>query len=334
MPNERLVAEVQEGLGTAYTIERELPRGGMSRVFVARENALKRHVVVKVLSPELAATLSAERFKREIQLAARLQHPHIVPLLTAGQAGPHLYYTMPLVEGESLRERMQRERPMTIADITRIVIEIARSLAYAHREGIAHRDIKPENVMFFHGQAVVLDFGIGKALQRAAEEGAERATQENAIRITLPGTSLGTPTYVAPEQASGDPDLDHRADLYALGVVAYEMLTGHPPFAARSPQAVMDMHRKATPEPIGPRRPDAPAHLVQVVMRCLEKRPADRPQTGDAIADALDPEARARRSGAFARFIARTPPWLPWAIAGASTIAALALAALMLFGAR
>jgi serine/threonine protein kinase len=332
--NERLQAEVQEGLGSAFTLERELPRGGMSRVFVAVENALGRRVVVKVLSPELAATLSSERFKREIMLAAHLQHPHIVPLLTAGQAGRHLYYTMPLVEGESLRERMVRERPMAIADITRVIIEVARSLSYAHAEGIAHRDIKPENVMFFHGQAVVLDFGIGKALQRAAAEGAELAMQESAIRITQPGTSLGTPTYIAPEQASGEPDIDHRVDLYALGVVAYEMLTGHPPFAARSPQAVMQMHRNAVPEPIGPRRPDAPAHLVEIVMQCLAKKPADRPRSGDEIADALDPDARARRSGGFAKLVARAPAWLPWALAGASTLIAITLAILLLRRAR
>jgi serine/threonine protein kinase len=330
MANERLQAEVQDGLGTAFTLERELPRGGMSRVFVATENALGRRVVVKVLSPELAATLSAERFKREIVLAARLQHPHIVPLLTAGQAGRHLYYTMPLVEGESLRERMVRERPMAIADISRIIIEVARSLSYAHAEGIAHRDIKPENVMFFHGQAVVLDFGIGKALLRAAAEGAELAPQESAVRITQPGTSLGTPTYIAPEQASGDPDIDHRVDLYALGVVAYEMLTGHPPFSARSPQAVMQMHRNVMPEPIGPRRPDAPAHLVGIVMKCLEKRPGDRPRSGDEIANALDPEARARHRGGVAGLIARAPAWLPWALAGVSTVASIALAILLL----
>lgn len=331
MAHERLQAEVQEGLGGTYTIERELPRGGMSRVFVATENALGRHVVVKVLSPELAATLSAERFKREIQLAARLQHPHIVPLLTAGHAGRHLYYTMPLIDGESLRERMSRERPMAIVDVTRILIEVARALAYAHSEGIAHRDIKPENVMFFHGQAVVLDFGIGKALERALEESAERARGDSQLKITQPGTSLGTPTYVAPEQASGDPNLDHRADLYALGVVAYEMLTGHPPFSARSPHVVMDMHRRVAPEPMGPRRPDAPPHLVAIVMKCLAKAPSDRPKSGDEIADVLDPDARERRSGAFTKFVARTPPWLPWALAGVSTVAAIALAVLMLF---
>src|ERR1019366_1725182 len=217
-----LQQELQGALGTEYTIERELPRGGMSRVFLANENALGRKVVIKVLAPELAATLSVERFKREIVLAARLQHPHIVPLLHAGQAAGSLYYTMPWVDGESLRDRMSRDRQMSIADVSRVLEEVASALGYAHEEGVVHRDMKPENVLFFHGQAVVLDFGIAKALS------ASSMNDEQNGRITLRGMSLGTPVYIAPEQAAGDPDLDHRADIYALGVVAYEMLCGHP----------------------------------------------------------------------------------------------------------
>ena len=328
MRNERLQAEVQEALGAEYTLERELPRGGMSRVFVATENALGRRVVIKVLSPELAATLSAERFKREIGLAARLQHPHIVPLLSAGQAGRHLFYTMPLVDGESLRERLTRERPMSIPNIVRILEEVSRALAYAHEEGIAHRDIKPENVMFFHGQAVVLDFGIGKALQSAA------ATDEGSARITMPGTSLGTPTYIAPEQAAGDPALDHRADLYALGVVAYEMLTGHPPFASRSPQVVMEAHANRAPEPIGPKRPDAPEYLVSIVMKCLEKAPKDRPSSGNEIARAFDPATRLKANEGALGKLGELPAWLPWAIAGGSLVVAITLAVLLLTRAR
>jgi serine/threonine-protein kinase len=322
LKNAKLQEEVQAALAGSYTLERELPRGGMSRVFVATETALGRHVVIKVLSPELAATLSAERFKREIQLAARLQHPHIVPLLAAGQAGPHLYYTMPLVDGESLRERIQRMRPMPIAEIERTVTAVGRALAYAHHEGVAHRDIKPENVMFFHDQAVVLDFGIGKALAASVAEG--HGSVESA-RITMPGTSLGTPTYIAPEQAAGDPALDHRADLYALGVVAYEMLTGHPPFAGRSPQQVMQAHAMKMPDPIAPRRPDAPAYLVEMVMRCLAKKPSDRPATGDEIAAALDPSAARPRRG-----LSRMPTWTPWALAGVSMLVAITLGALLL----
>ncbi len=316
MTNDDLQAEVQAALADSYTLERELPRGGMSRVFVATENALRRKVVIKVLSPELAATLSAERFKREIGMAARLQHPNIVPLLHAGLAGTHLYYTMPLVDGESLRQRMARERPMAIGDIVSILEAVARALAYAHDEGVVHRDIKPENVMFFHGQAVVLDFGIGKALVSAT------TTETELLRITQVGIALGTPTYVAPEQAAGDPALDQRADLYALGVVAYEMITGHPPFAGRSPQAVIEAHANKTPEPILARRPDVPSRLAAIVMRCLEKQPDKRPSSGDDIVHVLialkaEPE---RPTG--------LPLWLPWLIAGVSTLAAIALAAL------
>src|SRR5262245_52251138 len=280
---EELRERLQAELGEAYTIERELPRGGMSRVFVAKENALGRLVVIKVLAPELSATLSAERFKREIVLAARLQHPNIVPLLASDIAGQSLFYTMPLVNGESLRERIDRERPMAPVDIVRILEEVASALAYAHGEGIIHRDIKPENVMFFHGRAVVLDFGIGKAVTAARED--------SDGRITLAGVSLGTPAYIAPEQAAGDPSLDHRADIYALGVVAYEMVTGHPPFRGRTPQAIMAAHARDTAEHVATRRADTPPELAAIVMKSLEKNPGDRPQHASEIVSALTTRA-------------------------------------------
>ena len=310
-----LRARLQAELGDAYTIERELPRGGMSRVFVARETALDRLVVIKVLAPELTATLSAERFKREIMLAARLQHPNIVPLLASGMAGQSLFYTMPLVDGESLRERIDRERPMAPADIIRILEEVSSALAYAHGEGIVHRDIKPENVMFFHSRAVVLDFGIGKALTVAARDDDEG-------RITQAGVSLGTPTYIAPEQAAGDPSLDHRADIYALGVVAYEMVTGHPPFRGRNPQALMAAHARTTPDPISSRRTDAPSHLTNVVMKCLAKNPIDRPQTAAEIMGVLVASSR-NGAGTGRSALARVPLWVPWGLALVSTAAAL-----------
>jgi eukaryotic-like serine/threonine-protein kinase len=316
-----LQQELQSALGTEYTIDRELPRGGMSRVFLANENALGRKVVIKVLAPELAATLSVERFKREIKLAARLQHPHIVPLLHAGEAGGSLYYTMPFVDGESLRDRMSRDRQMSIVDVSRILEEVASALGYAHEEGVVHRDMKPENVLFFHGQAVVLDFGIGKALS------ASTTTDEHAARITQRGMSLGTPLYIAPEQAAGDPDLDHRADIYALGVVTYEMLCGHPPFSGRSPQQVMAAHATQKPEPIAGRRRDTPNELAAIVMRCLEKQPSDRPRSAMDIARAMSvtPMEGTRvvmpGGGAW-----RIPAWIPWAIAGVATIVAVALA--------
>jgi eukaryotic-like serine/threonine-protein kinase len=324
MSERALQQELQEALADEFEIERELPRGGMSRVFVATERALRRHVVIKVLSPELAASLSAERFRREIAWAARLQHPLIVPLLSSGLAGTHLYYTMPLVDGESLRARMNRERPMAIADITRIIEDVASALAYAHEVGVVHRDIKPENIMFFHGRAVVLDFGIGKALLDAATEETE------VLRITQAGMALGTPMYVAPEQARADPALDHRADLYALGVVAYEMLTGHPPFTGRSPALVIEAHAKRLPERIETRRPDVPPNLSTLVMKCLAKAPGDRPGSGREIVEALSPTASPRTTtgGGVVAVAGRLPAWVPWAVAGAASVAAIALGVL------
>jgi serine/threonine protein kinase len=316
-----LQQELQSALKEEYSIERELPRGGMSRVFLANENALGRKVVIKVLAPELAATLSAERFKREIMLAARLQHPHIVPLLHAGQAGGSLYYTMPYVDGESLRDRMSRDRQMSISDVSRILEEIASALGYAHDQGVVHRDMKPENVLFFHGQAVVLDFGIAKAVS------ASTTNDEAAGRITQRGMSLGTPVYIAPEQAAGDPDLDYRADIYALGVVTYEMLSGHPPFSGRSPQQVMAAHATQKPEPISAKRRDIPNELAAVVMRCLEKSPANRPESAMQIARMAQVTpmdgTRVVMPGGGAM---RIPGWVPWAIAGVATLVAIGLA--------
>lgn len=318
-----LRADLQTALGDTYTLERELPRGGMSRVFAAKEKALGRTVVIKVLSPELVAGLSAERFKREIALAARLQHPHIVPLLTSGTAAHSVYYTMPLVDGDSLRERMARERPMSIESVNRILEEVATALDYAHELGIIHRDIKPENVMFFHGQAVVLDFGIGKAISAASIEADDPA----AARITRSGTTLGTPTYIPPEQAAGDPSLDHRADIYALGVVAYEMLCGHPPFTGRNVAVVMAAHANQPPQPIRERRPDVPGPLARVVMQCLEKNPAKRPQRAREIVDALRSKpARVTAAVGVRAALRSIPAWVPWAVAGVATAVAIILA--------
>ena len=312
--------ELQSALGDTYTIERELPRGGMSRVFAARETALGRTVVIKVLSPELVAGLSADRFRREIALAARLQHPHIVPLLTSGQAAHSVYYTMPLVDGESLRERMSRERPMSVENVTRILEEVASALDYAHQLGIVHRDIKPENVMFFHDQAVVLDFGIGKALSAATSDESDPA----AARITRSGTTLGTPTYIPPEQAAGDPNLDHRADIYSLGVVAYEMLCGHPPFAGRNAAVVMAAHAHEAPQPIGQRRAGIPGSLAKIVMQCLEKDPGRRPQRAGEIVQALrGTPARGVAAQAGASRLSAIPAWVPWGVAALATAAAV-----------
>ena len=278
---------LQDGLGSAYTLERELGGGGMSRVFVAEDTALGRKVVVKVLHPDLAEGLSVERFKREVRLAARLQHPHIVPLLASGELGSGvLYYTMPLVDGESLRARLEREGSVPIPDVIRVLREVAGALAYAHRQRVVHRDVKPENILLAEGGAVVTDFGIAKAIAAARDGDDEQAVRRSAT-LTSAGTSLGTPAYMAPEQGAGDA-VDHRADLYALGVVAYEMLAGAPPFRGRTAQQLFAAHAAQLPDAIERHRPATPPALATLVMCLLEKQPADRPQSADEILRALD----------------------------------------------
>ncbi|HEX6106932.1 MAG TPA: serine/threonine-protein kinase, partial [Gemmatimonadales bacterium] len=275
--------QLQASLGETYRLERELGGGGMSRVFLAVEAALDRKVVVKVLTPELAAGVSVERFRREIYLAAQLQHPHIVPLLAAGDAAGLPWFTMPYVSGESLRARLIRDGELPVAESIRILRDVASALAYAHTQGVVHRDIKPDNVLLSHGVAVVTDFGVAKALTISS---AETALARGGL--TSMGVSLGTPAYMAPEQASADPGMDHRVDVYAFGITAYEMLTGQPPFAGRSPQAILGAHVAALPEPVSARRPGLPPLLGVLVMKCLEKRPADRPQTAGELIAALD----------------------------------------------
>ncbi|GLC25098.1 serine/threonine-protein kinase [Roseisolibacter agri] len=268
---------LQTSLGAAYTLERELGGGGMSRVFVAREEALGRDVVVKVLSPELAEGLSADRFAREIRLAAALQQANIVPVITAGTGDGVPYYTMPYVDGLSLRQRLARG-PLPVDDAVSILRDVARALAYAHERGVVHRDIKPDNILLSGDAAVVTDFGIAKALSASKT----RADGETLTRV---GTSLGTPAYMAPEQAAGDPATDHRADLYALGCVAYELLTGAAPFAGRPAHALFAAHMSETPAPLPA---GVPRPLAALVMRCLQKDPARRPQSARELLQALD----------------------------------------------
>lgn len=276
-----LRGQLQSSLGPAYTLERELGGGGMSRVFVINEIRLRRKLVVKVFAPELAAGLSAERFQREIELAASLQQANIVPLVAVGAADGLPYYTMPFVDGLSLRERLERSGAMPLADVVSVLRDVARALAYAHDHGVAHRDIKPENILISGDAAVVTDFGIAKAL-------AASKTQAPGGTLTQVGTSIGTPAYMAPEQAAGDPATDHRADIYALGCVGYEMLTGAAPFAGRAAHQLLLAHLTETPAPITRVRADAPRPLVALVMRCLEKDPEERPQSARAVIDALD----------------------------------------------
>ena len=227
--------QLQAALGSTYTLERELGGGGMSRVFLAVETALGRKVVIKVLAPELAAGVSAERFAREIRLAAKLQHPNIVPLHAAGDAGGLPYYTMPFVEGLSLRSRMTSGGLLPVPECIRILRDVARAIAYAHDQGIVHRDIKPENILLSGDAAVVTDFGIAKAVSVAQTLGSNET-------LTSAGVGLGTPAYMAPEQASGDPSTDYRADFYSFGCLAYELLTGQPPFTGRPVHQLLIAH--------------------------------------------------------------------------------------------
>ena len=275
-----LRGQLQKSLGDAYRLEHELGGGGMSRVFVAQELRLQRDVVVKVLSPDLALGLSAERFEREIRTVAALQQANIVPVLTAGETDGLPYYTMPFVEGESLRAHLGRG-PMAIPEVVGIVKDVARALGYAHQRGIVHRDIKPDNVLLSGGTAVVTDFGIAKAISAA------RTSAEGAA-LTQVGTSIGTPAYMAPEQAAGDANVDHRADIYALGAMTYELLAGHPVFTDRTAQRMLAAHLSETPRPIGELRADVPAALADLVMRCLAKEPDARPQSAGEVVRTLD----------------------------------------------
>jgi serine/threonine-protein kinase len=272
--------QLQATIGGSYTIERELTGGGMSRVFAATETALGRTVVIKVLPSDMAGQVSMDRFKREIMLAARLQHAHIVPLLNAGESDGLPYFTMPFIDGESLRVRIARHGELPLNEAMRMLREVASALAYAHERGIVHRDIKPDNVLLSGGAAMVTDFGVAKALSASsnAEDG----------KVTSLGVALGTPAYMAPEQATADPTIDHRADIYAFGALAYEVLTGQPPFVGRSPQGLLTAHITEAPELIAKRRPNIPPALAALVMRCLEKRAADRPQSASEIVHILD----------------------------------------------
>ena len=273
--------QLQTTLGAAYALERELGGGGMSRVYLAQETALGRQVVVKVIAPELAEGLSAERFAREVKLAARLQQANIVPVLTAGEAGGLPYYTMPFVKGESLRARLA-QGALPLGDAVSILRDVARALAYAHAEGVVHRDIKPENILLSGGAAVVTDFGIAKAISASrTQEG------EGSLTLTRAGGSIGTPAYMAPEQAAGEV-VDHRADLYAWGVVAYELLAGAHPFSGKSgPQQMIAAHLAETPAALAGRSPAVPPALAALVMRCLEKDSARRPQTAGELLETI-----------------------------------------------
>ena len=273
---------LRAALAERYVVERELGHGGMATVFMAHDRRHDRTVAVKGLEPDVAPG-GAERFLNEIRIAGRLTHPHVLSVFDSGEADGLLFYVMPYVAGETLRARLAREGSLPLGDAMRLIRELADALAYAHGHGVMHRDLKPENVLLSGGHAVVADFGIAKALAVATQDGARPLPG-----LTSTGMALGTPAYMAPEQAVGDPSTDHRADLYALGVVAYEVLAGAHPFGARTAQALVKAHLTEPPAPLAGRRADVPPELARLVMRLLAKDAAERPQSADDVLRALD----------------------------------------------
>ena len=315
-------------LSDRYAIERELGQGGMATVYLARDLRHERHVAVKVLRPELAASLGPERFLREIKLAAMLQHPHILPLHDSGEAGGFLYYVMPYVTGESLRAKLDRGGELPIHDAIKILIEVTDALAFAHAQGVVHRDIKPDNVLLSRKHALVTDFGIAKAVSEATGR----------QQVTTAGVALGTPIYMAPEQATADPAVDHRADIYAVGVMGYELIAGRPPFSGRTNQEVLAAHVMQPPPPLCAQRTACPPGLEAVLMRCLEKRPADRWQSADELLAQLEPLATpsggttptATRPVAALTSLPRPSRWKKW-VAAAAALIVLGVALVLVF---
>ena len=317
------LSQLRRTVGAAYDIERELSGGGMSRVFVATERALGRRVVIKVLPPDLSAGVNMERFKREIQLAAQLHHPHIVPLLSTGEGDGILYYTMPFIEGESLRQAIERGGRFSVSEVVRVLHDVVDALAYAHGRGVIHRDIKPANILRLGSHSLVTDFGVAKALSAAMPISG----------LTTAGIAIGTPAYMAPEQLAGDPAADHRLDLYAVGLLAYELLIGSSPFSSSSPQATMAAQLTRVPEPLHELRPEIPRELSELIMRCLEKIPDDRPQTAIELQRQLDGVSTPRgavMSDDPLPELERRPSAARGALIGAAVVVALSAGAYMM----
>ncbi|MBA2627852.1 MAG: protein kinase, partial [Gemmatimonadales bacterium] len=266
---------MEAALAGRYAIERELGRGGTATVFLAQDLRHRRPVAIKVLRPEVAAVLGPDRFLREIEIAAGLSHPHILPIHDSGEADGLLYFVMPYVSGESLRVRLVRDGQLPLEDALRITRDVCAALSYAHERGFVHRDIKPENILLEHGEAVVADFGLARALEVAADS-----------RITAPGFAVGTPTYMSPEQTQS-PDVDGRSDLYGVGCMLYEMVAGEPPFTGPNAQVILGRHRTERPRALTSSRPTVPPDMARVVHRLLAKLPADRYATADAVLAAL-----------------------------------------------
>lgn len=274
-----LPSRLAAALADRYVFARELGQGGMATVYLADDQKHGRKVAIKVLRPELAATIGPERFLREIRIAAQLQHPHILPLLESGEADGFLYYVMPYVDGQSLRDRLSRQGELPVHEAVKLLTEIVDALSYAHGRGVVHRDVKPDNVMLSGRHALVMDFGVAKAVSEASGRN----------QLTTAGVALGTPAYMAPEQAAADPNLDHRVDIYAIGVMAYELLAGRPPFVGGTPHQVLAAHVTQAPDPLSRYRPGISPALEATVMRCLAKRPADRFQSADELLAQLEP---------------------------------------------
>ena len=273
-----ILAKLRDALGDRYQVDREIGAGGAATVYLATDLRHDRQVAIKVFRPELAESLGVERFTREIHLAAALQHPHILTVHDSGAANGLLYYVMPYVEGESLRARIEREGGLPVPDVIRILREVADALSFAHQHGVVHRDIKPDNVLLMGRHVLVADFGVAKAISVATEGQA----------LTMTGIALGTPAYMSPEQAAADPHVDHRADLYALGALGYELLTGEPPFVRRTAQQVIAAHMTEAAPSVASRRPAVPPALDALIARCLAKQPADRPQSADEVVAELE----------------------------------------------
>jgi eukaryotic-like serine/threonine-protein kinase len=326
-----LVTTLRSALAGTYDLERELGGGGMSRVFVANEVALGRRVVVKALPADLMVDLSAERFAREIQLAAALQHPCVVPVLSAGVAAGVPYYTMPYVSGSTLRDRLRDRPQLPVREAMDVLRDVASALAHAHANNIVHRDIKPENILLSGGYAQVTDFGIARAISAS-----RTATDINRALITQAGLVIGSPTYMSPEQIAGDDGMDQRADIYALGCLAYEMLAGVPPFVnATDPHLVLLAHLSEAPADIRMHRPDLPADIAAIVMKSLEKDRALRPQTAEELvkffrAPRAAPAARGPRKSAAVVVVEKMPRWA-WYMTLATAFAAVAVSAVVLW---
>ena len=270
--------QVRQAFARSYAVEREVGQGGMATVYLARDLKHARPVALKVLRPELASAMGGDRFPREIQIIAQLAHPHILPLHDSGEMGGFLFYVMPFVEGESLRQKLTRDGPLPVREAIAILREVADALSYAHERGIVHRDIKPDNVMLSGRHAVVTDFGVAKAVSAAT----------TGDTLTTIGVALGTPSYMSPEQAMGETDLDRRSDIYSLGAMAFEMLTGQPPFGRPTAQAVLSAHVLEAPPDIAQRRPDIPPALSEFIQRCLAKEKFARYQTAEEMLPVLE----------------------------------------------